>query len=110
MHIPRIRGSGSYLPTPSQNFKDNPELRYVSDGDPTTVSAPAELAAKLGDQRRPGPAGRPLLGPSRRTQSPRTCRRSGAGSDGEATQSTRLRPGLPASSTTSDRPPHSPHS
>ena len=49
MHIPRIRGSASYLTDAIQNFKDNPELRYVSDGDPTTVSAPAELAADLGD-------------------------------------------------------------
>ncbi len=49
MHITRIRGSASYLTDAIQNFKDNPELRYVSDGDPTTVSAPAELAADLGD-------------------------------------------------------------
>ena len=49
MHIPRIRGSASYITDAIQNFKDNPKLRYVSDGDPTTVSAPAELAADLGD-------------------------------------------------------------
>jgi peptidoglycan/xylan/chitin deacetylase (PgdA/CDA1 family) len=48
LHIPRFRGSGDYITTAIQNFKDHPELKYVSDGDPTTVSAPAELASALG--------------------------------------------------------------
>ncbi len=48
LHIPRIRGSASFVTDAIQAFKDHPELRYVSDGDPTTVSAPAELATKLG--------------------------------------------------------------
>lgn len=48
MHIPRIRGSENFITEAIQTFKDHPELRYISDGDPTTVSAPAELASKLG--------------------------------------------------------------
>ncbi len=48
LHIPRVRGSDPYLAEAIQYLKDNPELRYVSDGDPTTVSAPAELPSKLG--------------------------------------------------------------
>ena len=63
LHIPRYRGSESYITDAIQNFKDNPGLRYVSDGDPTTVSAPAELAAKLGERAgRPRQARDPLLG------------------------------------------------
>ncbi len=49
LHIPRFRGSDPYLAQAIEHFKDNPELRYISDGDPTTVSAPAELAETLGE-------------------------------------------------------------
>jgi peptidoglycan/xylan/chitin deacetylase (PgdA/CDA1 family) len=55
LHIPRIRGGNdpltgdNYLTDAIQNFKDNPRLRYISDGDPTTVSAPKDLDTKLGD-------------------------------------------------------------
>ncbi len=59
MHIPRVRGSDPYLGEAIQNLKKNPELRYISDGDPTTVSAPAELPAKLGELR--DDLGRPVV-------------------------------------------------
>jgi peptidoglycan/xylan/chitin deacetylase (PgdA/CDA1 family) len=48
LHIPRIRGSENFITAAIENFKNYPELRYISDGDPTTVSAPADLAAALG--------------------------------------------------------------
>ncbi len=49
MHIPRIRGSENFIADAIKNFKARPELRYISDGDPATVSAPKELADALGD-------------------------------------------------------------
>jgi len=49
LHIPRIRGSASFITDAIANFKKHPELRYISDGDPTAVSAPAELDPKLGE-------------------------------------------------------------
>lgn len=49
LHIPRIRGSANFITDAIDNFKKHPELRYVSDGDPTTVSAPTTLDAKLGE-------------------------------------------------------------
>jgi peptidoglycan/xylan/chitin deacetylase (PgdA/CDA1 family) len=48
-HIPRVRGSEPYLTDALQKFQDNPQLRYVSDGDPTTVSAPKNVDSALGD-------------------------------------------------------------
>lgn len=48
-HIPRIRGSGNNILNAIQNFKQHPGLRYISDGDPTTVSAPKNLDPALGD-------------------------------------------------------------
>lgn len=59
LHIPRIRGSENFLVDAIDNFKNHPELRYISDGDPTTVSAPEELAAKLGGLR--DDLGRPVM-------------------------------------------------
>ncbi|OFW60573.1 MAG: hypothetical protein A2133_11985 [Actinobacteria bacterium RBG_16_64_13] len=59
LHIPRIRGSANYLTDAIQNFKDHPELRYISDGDPTTVSAPADLADDLGELN--SDLGRPVV-------------------------------------------------
>ena len=47
-HIPRIRGSANYITDAIQKFKDHPGLRYISDGDPTTVSAPKNLDPALG--------------------------------------------------------------
>jgi peptidoglycan/xylan/chitin deacetylase (PgdA/CDA1 family) len=49
MRIPRIRGSGTLIADAIKSFKEHPGTRYVSDGDPTTVSAPAELAPSLGE-------------------------------------------------------------
>jgi hypothetical protein len=48
MHIPRITVTGNTLRDAIANLKAHPELRYISDGDPTSVSAPASLAAELG--------------------------------------------------------------
>lgn len=48
MRIPRILVTGNTLRDAIENLKSHPELRYVSDGDPTTVSAPKALADELG--------------------------------------------------------------
>ncbi len=59
MHIPRVTVTGSTLRDAIANLKAHPELRYISDGDPTTVSAPRELAEGLGEVK--DDLGRPLL-------------------------------------------------
>ena len=59
MHIPRFRGSEPYLTDAIDHFKQNPQLRYVSDGDPMTVSAPADLDPKLGEPSES--LGRPVI-------------------------------------------------
>ena len=59
LHIPRIRGSATYIVDAIEEFKNRPELRYISDGDPTTVSAPAELADALGQMAED--LGRPVV-------------------------------------------------
>lgn len=48
LHIPRIQVTGSALQDMIDSFTSHPELRYVSDGDPAAISAPATLAEKLG--------------------------------------------------------------
>ncbi len=58
-HIPRIRGSANYIVDAIQKFKDHPGLRYVSDGDPTTVSAPKDLDPALGTLK--ADLGRPVI-------------------------------------------------
>ena len=58
-HIPRIRGSDDYIRQATNTFKKNPGLRYISDGDPTTVSAPLALDPALGDVRTD--LGRPVI-------------------------------------------------
>jgi hypothetical protein len=59
LHIPRTIVRGGGLTDLLQSFKEKPELRYVSDGDPAAVSAPKELAGELGE---PGQElGRPLV-------------------------------------------------
>ena len=40
--------AGDSLKQAIQGYKDHPELRYVSDGDPTVISAPTKLASALG--------------------------------------------------------------
>ena len=59
MHIPRIAVTGNTLRDAIAKLKSHPELRYISDGDPTTVSAPKNLAAELGDVT--ADLGRPLI-------------------------------------------------
>ena len=59
MHIPRVTVTGSNLRDAIANLKAHPELRYISDGDPTTVSAPRDLAEGLGEVK--DDLGRPLL-------------------------------------------------
>lgn len=59
LHIPRIRGSEDYITEAIETFRNHPELRYISDGDPATVSVPADLADKLGELR--DNLGRPVI-------------------------------------------------
>ena len=59
MHIPRITVTANTLRDVIANLKAHPELRYISDGDPATVSAPRHLAAALGQVR--GDLGRPMI-------------------------------------------------
>lgn len=48
LHIPRIQVTGSALQDMIDSFTSQPELRYISDGDPAAISGPATLAEKLG--------------------------------------------------------------
>lgn len=48
LHIPRIVVDGGSIGAAVQRFKDNPKVRYVSDGDPSAVSFPAEVPDELG--------------------------------------------------------------
>jgi peptidoglycan/xylan/chitin deacetylase (PgdA/CDA1 family) len=59
MHIPRITVTGNTLRDAIEVLKADQGLRYISDGDPTTVSAPSSLAAGLGSAR--DDLGRPLI-------------------------------------------------
>lgn len=59
LHIPRIEASDDRLRQAIASFNKNPGLRYISDGDPTTVSAPSALDPALGDVRED--LGRPLV-------------------------------------------------
>jgi peptidoglycan/xylan/chitin deacetylase (PgdA/CDA1 family) len=59
MHIPRITVTDNSLRDAIDDLKAHAGLRYISDGDPTTVSAPSDLAKELGDVR--DDLGRPLL-------------------------------------------------
>ncbi|MBN1321832.1 MAG: polysaccharide deacetylase family protein [Thermoleophilia bacterium] len=49
LHIPRIRGSAKYITDAIKALKKNSGLRYISDGDPITISAPENLTAGLGE-------------------------------------------------------------
>lgn len=57
--IPRIAVTGDSLKDAIEAFKDHSELRYISDGDSTTVSAPEDRADALGDVR--DNLGRPVI-------------------------------------------------
>ncbi len=59
MRIPRIVVTENNLRDAIADLKAHAGLRYISDGDPTTVSAPSDLAKELGDVR--DDLGRPLL-------------------------------------------------
>jgi len=59
LHIPRIRGSADYITSAIAELKNTPGLRYISDGDPTTVSAPTDLVESLGEMR--DDLGRPVV-------------------------------------------------
>lgn len=59
LHIPRTIVRGNALPELIAHFKENPHLRYVSDGDPAAVSVPEDVAGELG--RPLSELGRPLI-------------------------------------------------
>ena len=59
MHIPRIASAGENLSAAIDALKNRPELLYISDGDPTAVSAPATLDSSLGQPR--DNLGRPVI-------------------------------------------------
>ncbi len=61
LHILRVEGNGETIQAAIDAFKARPELRYISDGDPTTVSAPTELADELGNPKGKDALGRPLI-------------------------------------------------
>jgi len=59
LRIPRIRGSANYITQAIADLNKQPGLRYVSDGDPTAVSAPKDLAESLGAVK--DDLGRPII-------------------------------------------------
>lgn len=61
LRIPRVMGNAETIQAAIDTFKEHPELRYISDGDPTTVSAPDELASELGKPKDEDRLGRPLI-------------------------------------------------
>ena len=59
LHIPRVIVTGDALSKAIQAFKDDPALRYISDGDPAAVSVPTGTADELGTLR--SDLGRPVV-------------------------------------------------
>ncbi len=59
MHIPRITSAGDNLAVAIDELKKRDGLLYISDGDPTSVSAPYELTTSLGETR--DGLGRPII-------------------------------------------------
>ncbi len=59
LHIPRIQVTGDALAEHIASFKQNPELRYVSDGDPAAISVPSSVDPSLGEL--PADLGRPVI-------------------------------------------------
>jgi peptidoglycan/xylan/chitin deacetylase (PgdA/CDA1 family) len=59
MHIPRIVSAGENLSVAIDELKRNSRLMYISDGDPTSVSAPSSLDPSLGEPR--DGLGRPVI-------------------------------------------------
>ncbi|MFP4201265.1 MAG: hypothetical protein ACLFS8_07655, partial [Clostridia bacterium] len=50
LETPRIRASGDQWDLWFGEFEDNPSRRYVSDGDPDTITVPASLAGELDEE------------------------------------------------------------
>jgi hypothetical protein len=61
LRIPRVMGNAETIQAAIDEFKAHPELRYISDGDPTIVSAPDDLASELGKPKDEAHLGRPLI-------------------------------------------------
>ncbi|NLE74468.1 MAG: polysaccharide deacetylase family protein [Actinobacteria bacterium] len=59
MRIPRIEVQHDALKQAIDNLKKNPDLRYISDGDPAVISVPATLSEKLGTLKEK--LGRPVI-------------------------------------------------
>lgn len=59
LHIPRIASAGDNLAVAIEELQSRPGMLYISDGDPTAVSAPYDLAASLGQTR--DDLGRPII-------------------------------------------------
>ncbi|MCL4368524.1 MAG: hypothetical protein M1337_05095, partial [Actinobacteria bacterium] len=59
LHIPRIEVEGNTLKDDIAYFQAHPDERFISDGDISVVSAPKDLAPRLGDLL-PDP-GRPVV-------------------------------------------------
>ena len=49
LRLPRVRADGQELPRWLEYFRQNPHLRFLSDGDPETITFPAEYADKLSE-------------------------------------------------------------
>lgn len=49
LRLPRIRADGQELPKWLTYFRQNPHLRYTSDGDPETITFPESYAEKLSE-------------------------------------------------------------
>ena len=59
MNIPRVTSAGENLSVAIDELKRRVKLLYISDGDPTTVSAPYDLDPSLGQPR--SDLGRPIV-------------------------------------------------
>lgn len=59
LHVVCLKVTGDALQQAIDNFKKHPDLKYISDGDPTTVSAPKQVSDELGIPRTD--LGRPVV-------------------------------------------------
>lgn len=50
-HLPRVQVTGTTLADALASFERSPESRFVSDGDPTTISIPSDFDSSLGTVR-----------------------------------------------------------
>lgn len=51
LRLPRVRADGTELPRWLEHFDNKPEERYISDGDPNTVTVPKNLSNRLNESR-----------------------------------------------------------